>query len=179
MTTADKIHQLRVELWNLSYNQWKTETLFSLKWWSLIVIIVIFYAIWLAIVEKRRLSQILLFGSLIAVGRIVMDIVGTDVALWSYDIREIPFFPSPFLHDFTLTPLALMTVYQYCQSWKKFLVWTVVTTGIISFVFFPVLIMLGFLKFYHWNYFYSFVLMVGIASLARWVMLKVLKIEQT
>ena len=179
MTTSDKIHQLRVELWNLSYNQWKTETLFSLKWWSLIALIVIFYAIWLAIVEKRRLSQILLFGSMIAVGRIVMDIVGTDVALWSYEIREIPFFPSPFLHDFTLTPLALMTVYQYCHSWKKFLVWTVVTTGIISFVFFPVLIMLGFLKFYHWNYFYSFVLMVGIASLARWVMLKVLKIEQT
>ena len=178
MTTADRIHQLRVELWNLSYNQWKTETLFSIKWWSLIALIVIFYAIWLVIVEKRRLSQILLFGSLIAVGRIVMDIIGTDVALWSYNIREIPFFPSPFLHDFTITPLSLMVVYQYCHSWKKFLIWTVVVTGIISFVFFPILIMFSFLKFYHWNYFYSFALMIGIASIARWVVLKVIKIEQ-
>jgi len=179
MTTADRIHQLRVDLWNLSYNQWKTQTLFSIKWWSLIAVVVIFYVIWWVIVEKRRLSQILLFGSLIAVGRIVMDIAGTDATLWSYNIRETPLFPSPFLHDFTLTPLTLMVVYQHCHSWKKFLVWTVVTTGIISFVFFPILITLGFLKFYNWHYSYSFALMIGLASLARWVVIAVLKIEQS
>ena len=29
MTTSDMIHQLRLELWNLSYNEWKTKILFS------------------------------------------------------------------------------------------------------------------------------------------------------
>jgi len=179
MTTADMIHQLRLELWNLSYNQWITQTFFSIQWWSMVAFIAISYAIWWVIVDKRRLSQILLFGSLVAVGRVMIDIIGTNAVLWSYDIRETPFYPSPFQHDFTLTALALMAVYQYCHSWKKFLVWTVVATGIISFVFFPILTTFGFLKLYNWNYFYSFVLMIGLASLSRWVLLGVLKIEQS
>jgi len=123
-------------------------------------------------------DEILLFGSFVAVGRILMDIIGSNAVLWSYDIRETPFYPSPFLHDFTVTPLALMVVYQYCHSWKKFLAWTAVVTGIISFAFFPIFTALGFLKFYNWNYFYSFVLIIGIASLSRWVLLGVLSIQR-
>ncbi|HBP65705.1 MAG TPA: hypothetical protein DD730_15930, partial [Desulfosporosinus sp.] len=61
MTTGDIIHQLRLELWNLSYTQWKTQTLFSIQWWSLIALIAISYTIWWVIVDKQRLSQILLF----------------------------------------------------------------------------------------------------------------------
>ena len=178
MTTADMIHNLRLELWNLSYSQWRTQTLFSIQWWSLLALIAISYAIWWVLVDKRRLSQILLFGAFVAIQRMVMDIFGTDVALWSYDIRLTPFYPSPFLHDFTVTPLALMVVYQYCHSWKKFLVWTGVATGIISFVFFPILTTLGFMKLYNWNYFYSFVMIFVLAAFSRWVLLGVLNIEQ-
>jgi len=178
MTTASMIHQLRLELWNLSYLQWKTQTLFSIQWWSLIALIIFSYVIWWLTVDKRRLTQILLFGALIAVGRVVMDIIGSNVALWSYDIRETPFTPSPFLHDLTLTPLALMAAYQYSHSWKSFFAWTVVATGIITFVFFPLLTTLGFLTYYNWNHVYSFVLIIGIASLSRWVLLGVITMEQ-
>jgi len=131
MNTADMIHQLRLELWKLTYTQWKTETLFSIQWWSMVAIVAISYVIWWVLVDKQRLSQILLFGSLVAVQRIVMDIIGTNAVLWSYDIRETPFFPSPFQHDFTIIALALMVVYQNCHSWKKFLVWSGVVTGMI------------------------------------------------
>jgi len=71
VTTADMIHQLRLELWNLTYTQWKTETLFSIQWWSLIAPIVICYAIWWVIVYKPRLSQIILFGSFVAMNIMV------------------------------------------------------------------------------------------------------------
>ena len=172
------IHQLRLELWNLTYTQWRTDTLFSIQWWSMVALIAISYAIWWVIVDKRRLPQIIIFGSLVAVGRICMDIVGTNAVLWSYDIPLAPFFPSPFQHDFTIIALTLMVVYQYCHSWKKFLIWSGITTGIISFVFFPILTTLGFLKFYNWNYFYSFVLIILIASLSRWVVLGILNIQQ-
>ena len=178
MTTADRIHQLRLELWNLSYTQWKTQTLFSIQWWSIIAMIAIIYAIWWVIVDKRRLSQILLFGSLVAIQRVVMDTFGTNVALWSYDIRETPLYPSVFLHDITVTPLALMVVYQYCHSWKKFFVWSGLATGIISFVFFPILIKLGFLTLYNWNLFYSFGMIFGLALFSRWVVLGILNIQQ-
>ncbi|HEY5586821.1 MAG TPA: CBO0543 family protein [Ruminiclostridium sp.] len=178
MTTSDMIHQLRLELWNLNYTQWKTQTLFSIQWWSMFALVAIFYAIWWVIVDKRRLSQILLFGSFIAVSRVVMDIIGFNAILWSYDIRLSPFSPCPFQYDFTMIALALMVVYQYCHSWKKFLVWTGVVTGIMSFVFFPILIKFGFLTVYHWSLFYSFVLVFGIATFSRWVLLGILNLQQ-
>jgi len=178
MNTVDMIHQLRVELWKLTYTQWKTETLFSIQWWGMIALIAISYAIWWVLVDKRRLSQILLFGSFVAIQRIVMDIFGTNTVLWSYDIRPTPFFPSPFENDFTLIALALMVVYQYCHSWKKFLIWTGVVTGVFSFVLFPILITFGFLKLYHWHIIYSFVMIFGLASFSRWVVLGVLNIQQ-
>ena len=178
MDTTEIIHEFKVTLWNLTYAQWKTQTLFSLHWWSLIILIISSYIIWWKMVDKRRLSDVLLFGSLIAVGRIVMDIIGSNTALWSYDIRELPFTPSPLLHDFTITPLALMLVYQYCPTWKKFLAWASVASGIITFIFFPILIAFNFLKYYNWNHIYSFILIIFIASLARTVMLGILQIEK-
>ena len=141
-------------------------------------LIAISYAVWWVIVDKRRLSQILLFGSFVAVQRIVMDIFGTNVVLWSYDKPLLPFSPGPFQNDLTLIALGLMVVYQYCHSWKKFFIWTGVVTGIICFVFFPILIKFGFLKLHHWNLFYSFVMIFGLASFSRWVVLGVLNIQQ-
>lgn len=178
MDTAATIHQMRVALWELSYTNWKTEVLFSPRWWILVALIIAAYLIWWVLVEKRRLSQIILFGSFIAVGRIVMDLVGNNLVLWSYDIREVPFVPSPFLHDFTITPIVLMLVYQYNHSWKKFLIWTAVAVGGITFVFFPALIAFGYLKYYHWNHVYSFVLILFIAGLSRAVLIGVLQLEQ-
>jgi len=176
MTNTEMIHKLRLELWNLTYTQWKTHTLFSIPWWSTLALIAISYAIWWVIVDKQRLPQILLFGSFVAVQRVVMDIIGTNAALWSYDIPPLPFSPGPFQNDLTIIALALMVVFQYCHSWKKFLLWTGVVTGFISFVFFPILIMFGFLKLYHWNLLFSFVMIFGIATLSRWVLLGVLNI---
>jgi len=178
MTMTDMIHQLRLELWNLTYTQWKTQTLFSIQWWSMIALIAICYAIWWVIVDKRRLSQILLFGSFVAIQRVVFAIIGTNAVLWSYDIRETPFFPSPFQLDFTLMAMVFMVVYQYCHSWKKFLIWTGVVAGMISFVFYPILIKLGFLTFYHWNLFFAFILVSGVPLFSRWVVLGILNIQQ-
>lgn len=172
------IYELKIALWELSYGFWKTQVLFSPRWWSLVVLIAVAYLIWWGLVEKRRLSQILLFGSFVATGRIVMDLVGNNMVLWSYDIRELPLSPSPFFHDLTVTPLALMLVYQYTHSWRKFLVWAAVTVGSITFVFFPALMAFGFLKYYHWQHTYSFVLIIGIAVTARAVLIGILQLEQ-
>ena len=178
MGSALVINQLKATLWNLTYTQWRTEVLFSFRWWILAACIIIAYAIWWKLADKSRLSQLLLFGSFIAVGRIVMDIIGTNMVLWSYDIRELPFSPSPFLHDFTITPLAFMLVYQFCPTWNKFLVWLSIVSGIITFIFFPVLIAFNILKYYNWNHVYSFILIILIGCLARLVLLAILQLEQ-
>lgn len=178
MTTTDIIQQLRLEQWNLSYTQWKTETLFSIQWWGLVALVSLSYTIWWILVDKERLSRIILFGSFVAVQRVVMGIFGTSTGLWSYTIHLLPIYPNPFQDDFTVTALAMMVVFQYCYSWKKFLIWAGVASGTLSFILFPILIKFGILKLYNWRLFYSFVLIFGIATFSRWVFLGVLDIEE-
>lgn len=172
------VQQIKLTLWNLTYNHWKTEEFFSAQWLILIAIIAISYIAWWKLVDKQRIIQILLFGSLVAVGRIIMDIVGDNLVLWSYDIRILPMIPIPFVHDFTISPLIYMLVYQYNTSWKSFTILNIIATGLISFIFLPLMSAIRILNLYSWNYFYTFILVISITTLSRAVMLWLLHLEQ-
>jgi len=76
--------------------------------------------------------------------------------------------------------MLFMVVYQYCHLWKKFLIWTGVVKGIISFAIFPILVKLGFLTIINknCNVSFSYVAIFVIASFSRWVVLGVLNIQQ-
>jgi hypothetical protein len=87
--TPSMIHQLRLQLWDLLYAQWK-EQLFSVQWWFVAALMVISYTLWWKYVEKRRLVEILLFGSFIAVSRTVMEDAGVSAGFWSFDVRLVP-----------------------------------------------------------------------------------------
>lgn len=178
MDTANMIQQLKVTLWNLTYMQWKTKVLFSNQWWAIIATIAIVYAIWWKLVDKKRLSQLLLFGSLVSVGRILFDIVGSEMVLWSYNVRESPFVPSPFLHNLTISPLVYMLLYQYTSTWTSYLIWNTVITGVYSFIVLPILVALKMLTLYNWNYWYAFVVVFSITSLSRLVLVGVLNLEK-
>lgn len=178
MDTASTLNQLKVALWDLNYTQWKNKVLFSNQWWVIISIIVISYVIWWILADKKRLSQLLLYGSLVSVGRIVFDIVGTNMVLWSYNVRESPFMPSPFLHNLTISPLAYMLLYQYTSSWRSFLIWNMIITGAYSFIVLPILASLKMLELFNWNYIFAFIAVFFITSLSRLVSLGTLHLEQ-
>jgi hypothetical protein len=141
--------------------------------------IAVAYAIWWKYVDKRRLTQILLFGSFIAVFRVIMDDAGASSGLWVYSVKPLPLGHSLFLNDLTIVPLGFMLVYQYCHSWKKFLFWTVIAEMGYSFVFLPLLAKLEILRLYNWQFYYTFFIMLVAATIMRAILLTILEIEQT
>lgn len=167
MNTGTDLSQLKVSLWNTAYLQWKSEVLFSNQWWLIIATIVISYIVWWVLIDKTRFAQLLLFGSLVSVGRIVFDIIGSNMVLWSYDIRESPFMPSPFLHNLTISPLVYMLLHQYTSTWRTFLLWNAIITAAYSFILLPFLVSTKVLTFYNWNYMYAFISVFFITSLSR------------
>jgi hypothetical protein len=177
MDIIDIIHQIRVELWSYQFAEWRMNLL-SVRWWFVIASITISYAIWWKYVDKRRLTQILLFGSFIAVFRVIMDDIGASAALWVYSVKPIPVGHALFLNDLTVVPLGFMLVYQYCQSWKKFFLWIIIAESGYSFVLLPVLVKFDILRLYNWQYYYTFFIMVVAVSAMRAILLTVLKIEQ-
>ncbi|HWR44021.1 hypothetical protein [Sporomusa sp.] len=88
MDIIDMIHQSRFELWGYQLTEWRMN-LFTIRWWFVITIIAIAYAIWWKYVDKSRLTQILLFGSFIAVFMAIMDDAGASAAFWVYSVKPL------------------------------------------------------------------------------------------
>jgi hypothetical protein len=178
MITPDMIYEAKAVLHNLVLTEWLNQDLFSPTWWGVVAFIVFSYILCLTLLDKRRLTQILLFGSLMTVAVSLYDTFGANFNLWTYLTRVFPIIPSLFLYDFTVIPLYYMLVYQYSVSWKSFILWNAVAAGVISAVFFPVLVKLNIVAFSNWNPLYHFPFTFAFALLARAVVTGVVGMEE-
>lgn len=150
MVTFEMIAETRDTLHHLILTKWMTEDVFSVKWWGIVAFIVFSYVLVFSLLDKRRLTQILLFGSLMTVAIVTYDLTGANFGLWGYKIRLFPLIPGVFLYDYTLIPLYYMLVYQYSPNWKVFVLWDAVLGGAIGLAFFPALAALDIIRFNNW-----------------------------
>jgi hypothetical protein len=163
-----------------SYQKWITHELFSFGWFLEIVIIFIVYAIWLKTVDKSRIQSLLLLGSLSAVGFTIADMVLMGYfGVAEYKIRLFPFEPALFIVSITIMPTLYMLVLQHTSSWKAYLLWTSIVTAFVAFGILPIYSLLGVLQLYHWNYFYQFMLMFTNGTIARVLLLWLIRLEQS
>ncbi len=177
MEIVELIHQSRLITWNLVYILWKGE-LFSSRWFALVSLMVIFYVVWWILIDKRRLSDLLLFGSFIAVLRVLYENTFVGMGAWTYQVRIFPLTINLFMPDLTMVPLAFMLIYQYTASWKSYFLGSIVASGIWAFAVTPLFKVFDIIVFHNWNYFYSFIAALLTALLARFFFLLVIKIEQ-
>lgn len=138
---------------------------------------VLTYFIVFKLIDKRRFTEILLFGSLVAVTVGVVDTIASSFVLWSFTVRFFPIEPSVFLYDLTLAPLYYMLVYQYTSSWKQYFIWNTVAAGLMSFVFLPVLTFFKIYQIHNWSYFNNFLVLFVIGAIARFTTILVISME--
>ena len=81
MNSLDKIIELRNQICQIQNDHFMHSTLFSVKWWVLIFISILFIFIWLKLVDKVRLQEITLFGFVIATLTLILDNSGTEMVL--------------------------------------------------------------------------------------------------
>lgn len=177
MDTVELLHQLRLQTWDIKTQLWQQGFL-TLHWWLIVIAIAASYVIWWKLADKRRVIELLLFGSFIAVSRVIFDDWGTSSGRWTYIIDLFPMGMSLFLNDLTVVPLGLMLVYQFSPDWKTFFVWLIVVQGSFSFGVLPLLSYLGILKIFAWEYYGTFVFMMITATVMRAIMLYGLKLER-
>ncbi|MGI5838608.1 MAG: hypothetical protein ACOX8W_02995 [bacterium] len=170
MDTIELLRQSRLETGLLHTQLWH-ENFLTYRWWLIVAVIAASYLVWWVLVDKRLLPELLLYGSFIAVARVIFDDWGILAGRWTYvvDLIHVPH-TSLFLNDLTVFPLALMLVYQYGDTWARFLVLAVLTEGIISFVFLPFLAWVGILVLHDWSYVGTFLVTTSIAISMRAIM---------
>lgn len=161
------IMQTKSMLHNIAVTKWFTQDLLSLKWWVAIGFVTFSYIFCFSLMDKTRLTKTILFGSLISVFAVVVDIVGSNFNYWTHTIYLFPMIPSIFLYDITALPMYYMLIYQHAYSWKSYAVWNIGASAIMGFVFSPLLVILGIIRFDNFSYLDNFLLISFIGFLAK------------
>lgn len=175
MNTIETIHQLRLQLWNISYSDYLNQALFSYQWWGIVALLIIFYILWWKLVDKTRLIEILLFGSFVTVMSTLFDLWGISAARWQYNIGLLPFQLAPFPFDYSVVPILLMISYQYSSSWLTYIINSSLSSAFISFVVGPLFRYFGIMSYFDWNFIYFFLANIAMAAMARIVILLILQ----
>ena len=161
------LYDIQMEFWKQSYQRWRTQELFSLPWIFNIVVLITFYVIWIKLVDKRKLRELLLFGSLVAVSTNFIDIVAVTTGLWEYKVRLVPISPTPFPFDYTVIPILYMLVLQYTSSWRNYLIGSLLASAFFSFVISPIYALLGMKEYHNFSYFYMFILVFVVTTIIK------------
>lgn len=171
MTTLETITTTKTELWNQLYASWISTEVFSFTWWFTILFLIISYIIWWKLLDKSRLVELLLFGSLLAVMSAIIDTIADNLLLWQYIVRIFPFSPAFFPYHLTLAPILLMIVYQYANNWSKYLIGIVCAGVIYCFVIAPLFVAIGEVRLLRWNHGYTFITFIARAMIAQWLLI--------
>ncbi|MDF2540266.1 MAG: hypothetical protein K0S76_3287 [Herbinix sp.] len=136
MITNEHLMQTSEYLDKIVMDKWLSEQFLSPVWIGIFFFVVFTYVLFFYLADKKRLVEILLFGSLVAVAFSIYDSIGELIGLWATFFRMVPLQQNFFMSDLTIIPLYAMLVYQYTKSWKTFFIGTVVWAGLIAFVFY-------------------------------------------
>ncbi|MBC8014489.1 MAG: hypothetical protein H7X79_01945 [Sporomusaceae bacterium] len=163
-----------------SYQQWISGEFLSFQWFVLVGVLIVTYTIWLKLVDTRRITEILLVGSLSTVAFMVLDMVLAHyLGLWQYEISLTPIEPPVFMVSISIAPILHMLSLQYTSSWKGYLLWSGISMAFLAFILLPVYGILGiFLMHKGWNYMYHFLMMFSVSVIARGMLQWLLSLEQ-
>jgi hypothetical protein len=108
----------------LSVQRWASNEVFSYQWFIILGILIVSYVVWLKLVDRRRGTELLLLGALMAVAKAITIILISNVlGLLHYNVRLFPLISEIFATCVTLSPIIVMLVQQYTHSWKSFIIW--------------------------------------------------------
>lgn len=177
-SNLDNVIEAHLHLLQLKKELWLQQHFLSYQWWFLLFLSIIPWFIWLKIVDKNRIHEILSFGIIIAILSSTMDIIGISYQSWFYPIKLHWTFSSPTApFDLSLLPVVFMICYQYGNQWKSFIIGVIIlssffTLGEYIFKF------MGIYKENTWKSYYSLPIYSANAIFARWIISRLLLVQK-
>jgi hypothetical protein len=177
---ADSLKAVEIQ-WHLTcvrFDVWMKEDVFRLRWWFLLILFVIFSYVWWKSVDKSRLFEIVLYMTLISIFALILDELGEELCLWDYPTDIFPLFPPISAVNLACMPIVYALVYQYFNTWKKFIIASILIAAIFSFILEPILVLLGLYQPLTWKYYYGFPIYFALALIAKAVVIGLYSIKE-
>lgn len=147
----DEIRKVNNDLFSV----WKSQILFSWRWWLNIVLSVIPWVVWIIIRDKKDTARLLFVGVFASLVTNVLDIVGLNLDFWHYDWKIFPIIPTYLPWDFTFAAVGIMIFLQF-QPQLHPLIKAAIYGGITAFLIEPLFSLVGLYHLFNWKYIYSF-----------------------
>lgn len=163
------IREVHKELGAMKLEYWIQHDLFSYQWWLLVILLIVPWIVWWRFVDRNKISQILLFGSLLMILVMMLDDFGVESHLWSYPYQLFNLMPRLISIDQGIIIIAHMFLYQFFPKWKKFLIANTVMAILFTFIFEPIVVWIGIYKLENWRYIYSLPIYIMKATLIKWL----------
>lgn len=154
------------------------KVLFSPQWWLLVSSLILPWLVWWFIVDKRRITLILLYGCFVMVTSVTLDMVGGDLLFWEYPYKVIPWGPRLNTADLSILPVTFMLIYQFFNSWRAFIYAHIVNAALFAFIGEPLLNWLNIYVPLLWKHIYSFPAYIALPLLLRWWVEKIVSTQR-
>ncbi|MCM3567749.1 CBO0543 family protein [Neobacillus mesonae] len=169
----DEIRSIEYKLAEMKNEYWLHHDVFTFQWWLLLTIFILPWILWWRYVDKNRLKDIVLFGSLLMLLVGLLDDIGVNAQLWSYPYQLVQAIPRLAAIDYGILIVAHMTVYQFYTKWKSFIIVNLVMAAIFTFIFEPLTVWLNIYKLDNWKYIYSLPIYVAKAVFVKWLVQRI------
>jgi hypothetical protein len=164
----EKMIQLHQELSRLDIEDWLTYDLFSKEWWIIIFSFFTPWVIFVKLVKRDRLPELVLFNLCILIICETLDHLGYELGLWFYPVEMLPLFPRFEEVNLSALPVTYTLIYQYYSDWKRYSIALVIMSSIFVFLAEPVLIKMNLYQPLHWNPVYGFPVYIAIGLVVKW-----------
>jgi uncharacterized membrane protein YoaT (DUF817 family) len=162
----DLLHN--VDIANSEYiTFWINYIVLSWRWWLCTIIVLCSWILWFIFRNKDCTGRLLLAGFLTMAISELLDAMGEQLGIWSYNVDVEPFSPAFITFDLTLLPIATMAFIQYKPNINPFFK-AVIFSGIGSFIAQPVFAFLGIYNRQSWKDYYSFPIFIVLYLVAHY-----------
>lgn len=165
----EKVLELKLLLRDALIQDWLYDDMKKWTWWLTFALTFVPLMIWWKVVDRKRLTEIIIFGLLVNITGSLLDVLGSDLALWAYPDTLLPTTSYLIPFHYVIMPVTYMLAYQYFPGWQQFIAAMVILSGLFSFIAEPALVSLNLYQLLDWQYVYSFPSYILIGIFLRWV----------
>lgn len=159
--------QIQDKYTHLHTKHFYENVIFSFQWWFLLIITIVLWIIWIVLVDKKRINNILLIGLLTSLIAFLLDNIGYSMALWNYPYYLTPFTSTQIPINLAIIPVFYMLLYQYLRKWKSYLVALTLITLFAVFVVEAFFIKIGIYVPLRWEIWYAVPIYILIGILVK------------
>lgn len=173
----EEVIELRRKIFSISSTTWENEMLFSLKWWALILVVLVVWYVWWRFVNKERFVEICLVGFIAGLLSTILNSIGVEFTLWGFPDQLIGSIRVINVLDLTIIPVSYMLIYQYCPKWKPYLSVVFMWGFSGSFIGQPIFSYLDLYQLIKWDYILSLPVYIFIGVVVKLIVTGIMKVH--